>query len=171
MKKKTLPGNTTPSLGGGWGEALRTAAYRYCNYQERCHQEVRNKLYELGAKTPEVEELLAELIEKDLLNEERFARSFARGRFRIKHWGKNKIIAELRQRRISDYCIRKALTEIDPEEYWEVLGRLVRKKWEEYSAQKPEWTRRIKVQRYLLQRGFEASLIDDAVKEMINAAG
>lgn len=152
-------------------DVLRTAAYRYCNYQERCHQEVRNKLYELGAKTPEVELLIAELIERDLLNEERFARSFARGRFRIKQWGKNKIVRELKLRRISEYCIKKALGEIDPEEYWETLVKLTGKKWEEYRTRKPEWTRKLLVQRYLLQRGFETALIDEAVKEMINAAG
>lgn len=152
-------------------DTLRTAAYRYCNYQERCHQEVRNKLYELGGTKEEIEQLIAELIEKDLLNEERFARNFARGKFRMKHWGRNKIVRELKLRKISDYCIRKGLKEIDPEEYWVVLQKLVSQKWEDYKKQKPEWARTIKVQRYLLQRGYETDLIGEAVKKMINAAG
>src|ERR1051325_10743813 len=110
---------------------LKTAIYRYCNYQERCHQEVKNRLYELGATTTEVNELLAELVETGLLNEERYARAFARGRFRLKHWGRIKIVQQLKLLRVSDYCIRQALTEIDPDDYYQTLLRLAGRKWEE----------------------------------------
>src|SRR6185295_8111333 len=96
----------------------------YCKYQERCHMEVRNKLYELGFTTSEVERQLSELIEKGVLNEERFARAYARGKFRMKQWGKEKIKQGLRLRKVSDYCIKKAFTEIDPGEYEKALHKL-----------------------------------------------
>ena len=75
------------------------AILHYCKYQERCHAEVRNKLYELGLTTPEVEHQLADLIETGVLNEERFARSFARGKFRMLHWGREKIKQQLKAKK------------------------------------------------------------------------
>src|SRR5690606_5982087 len=109
----------------------RSSIYHYCQYQERCHAEVRNKLYELGCRTPEVEELIAELIEKDLLNEERYARAIARGKFRMKQWGRQKILQQLKLNKISEYCIKKAMTEIDEDEYMQVLQKLAERKWQE----------------------------------------
>lgn len=147
---------------------LKTAIYRYCNYQERSHKEVRDRLYELGATTPEVESLITELIEADLLNEERFARAYARGKFRMKHWGKVKIVHNLKFFRISEYCIRKALQEVDPEEYWEVLKKLAARKWEDYRTEKPEWKRKARTRQYLMSRGFESGLVQDALEEITN---
>ena len=135
---------------------LKTAIYRYCNYQERCHQEVRNKLYELGATTPEVESLITDLIEDNLLNEERFAQSFARGKFNHKKWGKEKIRRELKMRKISDYCIKKGIAEIDEDEYERVLERLAERWWEHYKKVKPHWAREMKTVQYLVGRGFES---------------
>lgn len=148
---------------------VRSAIYRYCNYQERSHAEVRNKLYELGCKTPEVERMIAELIEKDLLNEERYARAIARGKFRIKRWGRQKIIQQLKQNKISAYCIRKALTEIDPDEYNHTLVRLAQRKWEELRTEKNIQLRKTKVYRYLLQKGYEADMIGDTLNEIIKS--
>ncbi|XZF13176.1 regulatory protein RecX [Chitinophagaceae bacterium MMS25-I14] len=145
---------------------VQTAIYRYCNYQERCHYEVRNKLYELGAKTPEVEELISELIEKGLLNEERFARAFAGGRFRMKHWGRKKIIQELKLRKISDFCIRKAMLEINPDDYDKTLERLAEKKWSSLRQEKNELVRKAKLLRYLLQKGYETDLIKDITDKL-----
>ena len=104
------------------------AILHYCRYQERCHQEVRNKLYELGCTTHEVEQQLTRLIEANALNEERFARAFAGGKFRMKQWGREKIKQQLKLRKISDYCIRKAMTEIDENEYEKTLRKLAYKK-------------------------------------------
>jgi regulatory protein len=146
---------------------LRTAIYRYCNYQERAHQEVRNRLYELGATPPEVESLIAELIEADLLNEERFARSYARGKFRIKKWGRIKITAGLKSLRVSEYCIKKGLKEIDGDEYWNTLKSLAQRWWEHYKGTKPEWARRAKTHQYLLSRGYETSLVAEAITEIL----
>ena len=95
----------------------KAAILHYCKYQERCHSEVRNKLYELGFTTPEVEQQLTGLIETGVLNEERFAKAFAGGKFRMKQWGREKIKQQLKLRKISDYCIKKAMTEIPGEDY------------------------------------------------------
>jgi regulatory protein len=125
---------------------------------------VRNKLYELGATTPEVEELIAELIENKILNEEAYARAIARGKFRMKQWGKKKIIQQLKLNKISDYCIRKGLTEIDPEEYERVMVRLTTRKWEELKKERSQIARRSKVYRYMLQKGYESDLVQDVIK-------
>lgn len=148
---------------------IKATIVKYCDYQERCQSEVRNKLYELGCKTLEVESLISELIEQGLLNEERYARAIARGKFRIKGWGRNKIIQQLKQKRISDYCIKAALKEINPEEYWNTLLKTAERKLHELRTEKNPIARRIRLQRYLLQKGFENQLIQDAMNEIINA--
>ena len=150
--------------------SARESIYHYCNYQPRSHQEARNKLYELGCKTPEVEELIAELIEKDLLNEEAYARAIARGKFRMKQWGRIKIIQQLKFQKISDYCIKKAMTEIDPDEYYETLKKLAEKKWAELKSEKMLPIKKKKAFNYLAQKGYESSLISEAIYEIIQAA-
>lgn len=146
---------------------LKTAIIRYCNYQERCHFEVKNKLYELGAKTTEVHQLLAEMVELNLLNEERYAFAIVRGRFRLKHWGRVKIIQHLKQHQVSEYCIKKAIKQIDPDEYWQVIQSLGNKKWHELRGERSKLTKKGKWYRYLIQKGFETSLINEAYNEMI----
>ncbi|OJW78528.1 MAG: hypothetical protein BGO69_00645 [Bacteroidetes bacterium 46-16] len=145
---------------------LRESIYRYCNYQPRCHAEVRNKLYELGANTTEVNELLAELIEKGLLNEEQYARAIARGKFRMKHWGRKKIVQQLKQKQVSEYCIKKALTEIDGEEYEAVLKKLAIQKWEELKKERSQPVKKMKTMRYMLQKGYESDLVLDMIREL-----
>ena len=147
----------------------RATIYSYCNYQERCHKEVRNKLYDIGCRREEVESLITDLISDDLLNEERYARSFARGKFRVKQWGKNKIVYALRQNKVSDYCIKKGLSEIDSIDYLEALAKLAAKKWHELRAEKTKLVRKVKLQRYLLQKGFENDLIKDVISEIITS--
>ena len=88
----------------------------YCSYQERCHQEVVQKLYDLGMKSNEADAIVVHLLQNNFLNEERFARSFARGKFRIKQWGKIRIVNELKQRQISAANIKCGLTEISDED-------------------------------------------------------
>lgn len=149
----------------------KSAIYHYCNYQDRCHAEVRNKLYELGCTTPEVEELIANLIEAGLLNEERYARSYARGKFRTLKWGRTKIIQQLKLHKISDYCIRKGMSEIDADEYDNVLTKLAEKKWQELRSEKNIFARRKKVYRYLLQKGYEADMVQAVIHKMVNPDG
>lgn len=146
--------------------SARESIYRFCNYQLRSHQETRNKLYEIGCKTPEVEELIAELIEKGLLNEEQYARAIARGRFRLKQWGRVKITQYLKINKVSDYCIKKAMTEIDADEYYETLQKLAAKKWAELKSEKMVHIRKNKTFRYLLQKGYEGGLINDVMVEL-----
>ncbi len=101
---------------------------RYCAYQDRCHSEVRSKLLDLGIYGDELEEVIAELITDNFLNEERFARSYARGKFNIKKWGRIRIKQELKRRHITAYCLRKAMEEIEEEDYLKTLEGLIRKK-------------------------------------------
>lgn len=146
---------------------LRTMITRYCEYQDRCQKEVRNKLYENGARKDEVEEIMIELISNKTIDEERYARNFARGKFRIKNWGKRKIVYELKQDQISDYCIKKGLSEIDEDEYLQTLERLTIMKMPEFEKDKNLFTRRAKLQRYLSQKGYEHELIAEMFKKYI----
>src|SRR5689334_18764108 len=99
----------------------------FCGYQERCHSEVKEKLFSLGVGKMERDEIVAMLIEENYLNEERFAIAFAGGRFRIKQWGRIKIRSELKKRRVSDYCINKALKQINDIEYLQTMKKLADK--------------------------------------------
>lgn len=134
-------------------------AQHYCAYQERCHQEVKNKLYELGCNTDTVNEVMVRLIETNFLNEERFAKAFAGGKFRTKKWGRLKIKRELAARKISDYCIKAAMKEIDEKDYWECLVQLIEKK----SPGKSDWKEQQKTTTWLMSRGFELDLIKEAM--------
>jgi len=150
---------------------LKTAIYRYCNYQERSHSEVKSKLYDLGATTPEVNALIAELIEAGLLNEERFARSYARGKFRIKQWGRIKIVQGLKRHQVSQYCIRKGLEEIDADEYMAVLRREAEKALHRYKHVSPAWKQRASAHQYLMSHGFESGLIQETLADILNPPG
>lgn len=149
---------------------LQTTIYRYANYQERSHQEVRNKLYELGAYKAQVEELITELIEKDILNEERYAQAIARGKFRMLQWGRVKIVHQLKQQRVSQYNIRQALKEIDEDEYLQTLDKLATRKWEELRSVKNKEQRKSKVYQYLLGKGYESGIIVPALQTLINSS-
>lgn len=133
-------------------------AMSWCAYQERCQQEVRDKLYEWGLWPEAVENIIAELIGQNFVNEERFAQLFAGGKFRIKHWGRVKIRLELKKRKISDYCIRKAMKEIPEEDYRKTLKKILseyRKKIKERHPLKIKY----RLMNYALSRGFEQDLI------------
>ncbi|MCW3089236.1 MAG: RecX family transcriptional regulator [Ferruginibacter sp.] len=134
-------------------------AKHYCAYQERCHSEVKDKLYGFGLNPNEVDQLISTLIEEDYLNEERFAISYAGGHFRIKRWGRVKIAYALKQKQISAYCIKKALQQIDPEDYLATLQRLFDEKLRTLKNEKNTYTKRQKLQDHLVRRGFEADLV------------
>lgn len=138
---------------------IEPAILYYCKYQERCHSEVRNKLYELGFSTITVEDQISELIAADILNEERFAKAFARGKWRMLHWGRNKIKQQLKLKNVSEYCIKKALQEIPDEEYMAIIDDLTKKKWNELKTEKSKQTKKAKVFRYMLQKGYEQELV------------
>ena len=140
---------------------------QYCAYQERCHSEVKEKLYGFGLYKKDVEQLISNLIEENYLNEERFAIVFAGGRFRIKHWGKVKIKYELKQKQVSEYCIKKALQEINSADYLKTLYKLAEGKLKLLKAEKNIFTKKKKLQDYLLQKGFEGQLIQTVIKDII----
>ena len=137
----------------------------YCAYQERCHQEVRDKLFQLGCSSRQHDELISSLIEDDYLNEERFAVAFAGGKWRVKQWGRTRIKYELQQRKVSAYCIRKALAEIEEEDYEKVLLQLAQKKYE--LLKKDQYIiRKKKTTDYLVAKGFESELVRAVVAKL-----
>jgi len=147
-------------------QALQKARH-YCGYQERSHAEVKEKLYSFGLRKQEVEESLSQLIEDDYLNEERFAQQFAGGHFRMKRWGRVKIAHELKQKRVSEYCIRKGLKEIDEDDYLKTLEKLAADKWATLKTEPNLFNKMRKTQDYLLQKGYESDLVSHMVNHSL----
>jgi regulatory protein len=148
-------------------EAARIRVRKFCDYRERNHREVRDKLYSFGLYPAQVENLLSELVQENILNEERYAIAFARGKFRTRHWGKVKITYELKQQQVSVYCIKKALKEMDEEEYLSVLKKLAVDKYELLRKEKNAAIKKQKLYRYLLQKGYESQHIQKIITQII----
>lgn len=138
----------------------------FCAYQERCHREVKEKLFEFGIKSDQADEMISKLIEEKYLDEERYAIAFAGGKFRMKQWGKVKIIYELKNNQVSEYCIKKAIAAIDEEDYWRTLKKLFDTKVNSLESEKNTQSKKRKIQSYLLQKGFESSLVSDLLREI-----
>lgn len=147
-------------------EALKKLM-KYCAYQERCQKEVREKLYEIEAPTESIEHIITELISENFLNEERFATSYARGKFYYKQWGKKKIEQELKFRNISTYCINKGFKEIDNNDYIATLSNLCSKKLESLGGSLNINVKN-KIQNYLYNKGYESDLIWQCINELEN---
>ncbi len=147
-------------------EQAKQKALRYCAYQERSHQEVKNKLYELGLNSSDADELLTYLITEGFLNEERYAKLFAGGKFRIKHWGRIKIVHALESKGLSKKCISIGLKEIDEDDYQQVLEKLVAEKLEDIQEENI-FIARDKVSKSLIQKGFEPELAWKALKKLL----
>ncbi len=145
-------------------EALQKIEY-FCSYQERCHEEVVTKLRSMKMDSDEIDQIMVHLLTENFLNEERFASSFARGKHRIKHWGKIRITNELKFRNISQTLINTALKEITPEEYLETFHALAERHWESV-RETNTLKKRKKFCDYMLRRGFESNLIYDKAKEL-----
>jgi len=141
-------------------------AQKYCAYQERCQQEVRNDLYKLGVSKDDIEGIISDLISSNFLNEERFAKAFARGKFKNNDWGWIKIEMELKQRNISSYCINKAKNEIEKKDYLETIQYLVQKKLKELKEDNT-YEQKGKIIRYITSKGFESDLVVDIVDNII----
>ena len=137
----------------------------YCAYQERSHHDVVQKLWDLGVRKSEHDEIVSSLIEDDYLNEERFAIHFAGGHFRMKDWGRKKIYYGLKEKAVSTYCINKALKSINEADYQQTLNKLAEKK---YNLLKGEQylVRKKKTADYLLQKGYEHELVTAAVNRL-----
>ncbi|MBN8692700.1 MAG: regulatory protein RecX [Bacteroidetes bacterium] len=139
----------------------------WCAYQERSQFEVRNKLFEYGIFNEEAENIISQLIQENFLNEERFALAFARGKFRIKRWGRIKIKLELKQHKVSEYCISKALKQIDGNEYFATLEKIIEKKTKEI-RESNKIKKQYKIIKYAMSRGYEQDIIMDAIKKLEN---
>jgi regulatory protein len=150
----------TQPLNIGTEKALQKIG-QFCAYQERNHKEVKEKLYSYGLYKDQVEELISKLIQENFLNEERYAIAYAGGKFRAKDWGKNKIKYGLKQHQVSDYCIKKALKTIDEEEYVKTLQKLYAAKEKTLKSEKNIFIKKKKIQQYLMQKGYEVSLINE----------
>lgn len=138
---------------------------RYCAYQERCHQEVRTKLLSMKIYGQLLEEIMSELINEDYLNEERFARSYTRGKYKLKKWGRNRIEQELKLRKISAYCRKKAFEEIDEKDYLNNLKAIIEKYKREREHQISEDELNRKAFNHAMTKGYEYNLIKKIMEE------
>ncbi len=138
----------------------------YCAYQERCHQEVRQKLKEMRMIPEAVDKIIVHLLDHNFLNEERFAKTFVSGKFRIKRWGKHRLTLELKKKGISKHNINLAISQIHSTEYIEVFNDLAEKKAISI-LENDKWKKKKKLTDYLLYRGWESHLVFDKVNELI----
>lgn len=137
-------------------------AQKYCAYQERCQQEVRDKLYLWGLKPDDVEDIISTLIQGNFINEERFARTFAGGKFRIKKWGRVKIKIELKKRKISDFCIRKAMSEIEEKAYLKTIRKIIADRSKKIKGRNI-FQKNHSLAQYVISKGFETDLVWDLI--------
>jgi regulatory protein len=140
---------------------------KYCAYQERSHSEVRTKLISLEVYGDTLEEVIFDLVQEDYLNEERFARSYARGKHRIKKWGRDKITQSLKLKRVSEYCIKKAMTEIDPDLYVETLQEVLKKYYKERKSKYDSHTIRVKLIQHAVSKGYEYHLVKAHMQDIM----
>ncbi|NER17129.1 regulatory protein RecX [Spongiivirga citrea] len=138
----------------------------YCAYQERCHKEVVQKLRGMNMIPLAIDTVVSHLIEHNFLNEQRFAQSFARGKFNIKKWGRNRIVRELKIRDISKYNINSALKEIDINNYHKTLDTLAKKRLAQIK-EKNLYKRKKKLADYLLYRGWESHLVYEKINQLV----
>ncbi|UPS92415.1 regulatory protein RecX [Bizionia sp. M204] len=147
-------------------EAKRTIE-RYCAYQERCHQEVTNKLYTMRMIPDAIDVIIVHLLEHDFLNETRFAQSYVRGKFNIKKWGRQRLKLELKKRDIGKYNIDLAMKEISESDYLGTFNELAEKRLKSIERETDKWKKRKKLADYLLYRGWESHLVYAKAAELI----
>mgnify|MGYP001439759758 FL=1 len=137
----------------------------YCSYQDRCHKEVIEKLKTFNIKSNESNEIISNLIKDNYLNESRFSENFVRGKFKIKNWGKVRIVRELKQRNISRYNINLGLNEIDSKEYQNKFDEIFKNKLSSLNNLN-KTIKKKKIISYLLYRGWESNLIYSKINEL-----
>lgn len=146
-------------------EAIKRLEH-YCAYQERCHKEINQKLYEMRMIPEASDQIIFHLLQHNFLNETRFSQAFARGKFRTKKWGRRRIINELKQRDISSYNIKIALKEIPDSEYFETFEALAEKRLLQLESETNLQKKRKKLADYLFYRGWESELVYGKVGEV-----
>ncbi len=149
-----------------YSQALEKLKY-FCAYQERSHSDVEKKLFEYPLTEEERENIIAELISENYLNEERFAIAFTEGKFRIKKWGKQKIKSKLKEKKVSDYCIQKGLKALEDEEYIDTLQQIIQQKYTNTKAPS-SYQRKAKTARYCIQKGYESALVWEYINQLTN---
>lgn len=147
-------------------EEAKRRMERYCVYQERCHKEINQKLYEMRMIPEAVDLIIHHLLQHNFLNETRFAQAFARGKFRTKKWGKIRIVKELKMRQISKFNIQIALKEIPDSEYFETFETLAEKRLQQLISEKDLQKKRKKLADYLFYRGWESDLVYGKIGEI-----
>ena len=148
-------------------DEIKRKLENYCVYQDRCHKEVEQKMWEYQLIPEAKEMILLSLMKDNFLNEERFAKSFARGKFRIKSWGKQRIVRELKFKDISAYNIKTALKEIDETDYLETIYRITENR-NEVISEPNIYKRKQKLIGFLIRKGFENELIFKVVNEVVS---
>jgi len=143
-------------------KSAKLKAADFCAYQERSQQQVRDKLYDYGLHYDEVEDVLSDLIIEGFLSETRFAKAFAGGKFRVKGWGRRKIVQGLKQHKISENCIKIGLAEIPAEDYYKTLIRHAEKKLPMIKGDN-SYVIRGKLTQHLVMKGFEGELIKEVI--------
>lgn len=161
--RKKSSDDANKSLDSGEAKKKITA---YCVYQERCQKEVRDKLYSYGLSSEDVEKLLTAMILEGFLNEERFARAFVRGKFRLKKWGRVRIRKELQFRMLNEKCISLGMQEIDEEDYKDALVFLAERK-SLNTVEKDPLIKRKKLNQYLVYKGFESEAIRETLDHLM----
>lgn len=147
-------------------DEAKRALERYCVYQERCHKEVRQKLFDMRMIPEAVDEVVVHLLQHDFLNEERFARAYVRGKFKHKHWGRVRLVQELKQKQISKFNIESALKELDDLDYYGAFEALAAQRCQQIKEPNT-YKKRKKLADYLLYRGWESALVYEKVIELI----
>ncbi|PWJ59516.1 regulatory protein [Dyadobacter jejuensis] len=146
-------------------------AAMYCAYQERTHEEVRQRLRQWNVWGEEADELIAELISQNYLNEERFAKSYAGGKFRVKGWGRRKIRQELQRRGLSEYSIGQGMNEIEDQAYAEELGSMLAKKKKQLELRETDrFKLKQKLARFAIGKGYESELVWKILEDIFGAS-
>lgn len=148
-------------------EQATRAIERYCAYQERCHKDVEDKLKTMGMIQLAIDEIIPHLIHHKFLNETRYAESFARGKFRIKKWGRQRIIRELKMKGLNERTIKIGLKEISEDDYVMAFDTLSRKRLQQLTSETDKYKKRKKLADYLLYRGWESHLVYAKTVELI----
>lgn len=138
---------------------------RYCAYQERCHADVRKRLYEWGFSGEDMDKMSVQLMEDGLLNEERYAKAIAGGKFRQKGWGRKKIVQALKGKGISAYLLKESLKEIDEADYEKKLKMLLEKKANLMKGETP-LVKKQKLARFAIGKGYEPELVWGVIAKM-----
>ena len=146
--------------------AILKKAANYCVYQERTQAEVRKRLQEWKVWGDEAEEVIAYLITENYLNEERFAKAFAGGKYRVKKWGRLRIKAELKARKMSKYILEVAMKEIPNDDYFTTATQLIEKKLHDLRSETNYLKRKQKTFNYLISKGYESNIVLEILKDL-----